>query len=65
MALVCSLNPCRLCDGCMECQGPQDDPEEVRKLRDRLKAQVAAERQAALDARENTGPEISGSASTK
>lgn len=28
MALVCSLNPARLCDGCMECFETQDDPQE-------------------------------------
>lgn len=28
MALVCSLNPCRLCEGCMVCQEPQDDVKE-------------------------------------
>lgn len=35
-------------------------PEEVLKIRDRLRVQVAAERQAALDARDNAGLEIRG-----
>jgi hypothetical protein len=30
MALVCVLNPCRLCNGCMVCQEPQPEPEEER-----------------------------------
>ena len=28
MALVCSLSPDRLCNGCMECEEPQPDPQE-------------------------------------
>ena len=27
MALVCSLIPARLCDGCMECREEQPDPQ--------------------------------------
>lgn len=26
--LVCSLNPARLCDGCMDCMEPQEDAQE-------------------------------------
>jgi hypothetical protein len=28
MALVCCLNPARLCDGCMECMEEQPDQDE-------------------------------------
>ena len=28
MALVCCLNPARLCDGCMDCMDPQEDAQE-------------------------------------
>lgn len=28
MALVCSLNPARLCNGCMDCMEPQEDAQE-------------------------------------
>ena len=28
MALVCSLNPARLCNGCMNCMEPQADAQE-------------------------------------
>ena len=33
MALVCSLNPARLCDGCMACEEPQADPQEEYERR--------------------------------
>lgn len=33
MALVCSLNPARLCNGCMDCMEPQEDAQEEYNLR--------------------------------
>ena len=52
------LDPGERCD----CDEAVPCPEEVRQIRDRIKAQVAADRQAALEARDNTGLEIRGGA---
>jgi len=52
------LDPGERCDCNESCSVPC--PEEVLRIRDRIKAQVAAERQAALDARDNSGLEIIG-----
>lgn len=32
MALVCILNPCRLCDGCMACQEASPEDEYNRRI---------------------------------
>lgn len=52
------LDPEERCDCNESCSVPC--PEEVLRIRDRIKAQVAAERQAALEAQDSAGLEIRG-----